>query len=120
MGAKIVMRAAAAVPLGLVGLVAVTGLVGVSTPAGAATVPSVVRPAVTVTPGPTSVTVTWTPSSDGGLPITGFTVTAKDLTAPARGHQTCVVGVVTGVTGATPAYVGPDACTVRSLTTGDT
>jgi hypothetical protein len=115
---EIVRRATVAVPLALLGLVGVTA---VPAQAGASSVPShVVRPAVTVTPGPASVTVTWTPGSDGGLPITGFTVTAADLTTPAHGHQTCIVGVVTGVTVTTPAYVGPDACTVHSLTAGDT
>jgi hypothetical protein len=112
------MRAAVAastVPMVMVGLMAVPGV------AGATTAPSaVVRPSVTATPGPASVTVTWTPGSSGGLPITGFTVTAADLTTPAHGHQTCIVGVVTGVTTGTPAYAGPDACTVRNLTAGDT
>ena len=38
----------------------------------------------------------------------------------ARGGETCRVGTVTGVTASTPAYVGPDACTVHGLTPGDT
>ena len=118
MRSKIAERAAVAVsmvPMVMVGLVAAPEL------AGAATAPSaVVRPAVTVASGPASVAVTWTPGSSGGLPIAGFTVTAADLTTPAHSHQTCIVGVVTGVTASTPAYPGPDACTVRNLTAGDT
>jgi len=121
-----IARRAALLPLGLAGMVGAVGLSGlmgvVATPlpAGAASAPlMVVRPEISGTPGPASVTVTWTPGQDGGDPITGFTVTAADLTTPAHGHQTCVVGVVTGVTMQTPAYSGPDACTVHGLTAGD-
>jgi hypothetical protein len=110
-----------AAPVVLLGVLAATGLVATPGQAAAAPAPSVVaRPAVSGTPGPASVTVTWTPGPDQGSPITGFTVTAADVTAPARGHQTCVVGVVSAVTTSTPAYLGPDACTVRRLTAGDT
>ncbi len=120
MRTKIARRAATAVLLGLAGLLGVVGAVAAAGPADAASAPlAVLRPAVSGTPGPASVTVTWTPGSSGGLPITGFTVTAADLTTPAHGHQTCVVGVVTGVKSSTPAYTGPDACTVHNLTAGD-
>jgi hypothetical protein len=101
--------------------------------AGAAAVPSPthVRPAIVVGPatsgrtgpagsaGSASATVTWTPQSGEGLPITGFTATASDLTTPANGHQTCIVGTVTDVTTSTGAYLGTDACTFHDLTAGD-
>ena len=119
MGRSLAGRVTAAVPLATILLV----LGAPALPAGAAPVgvrPARATPAVTGSSGPTWVTVTWTPGSDGGHPITGYTATATDLTVAARGHQTCVVGTVTGVTASTPAYTGPDACTVHTLTTGDT
>ncbi len=43
----------------------------------------------TATPGDESATVSFTgPASDGGSPVTDFTVTASDLTNPADGDQT--------------------------------
>jgi hypothetical protein len=51
-------------------------------------------PDVTSTPtaslsGPTQATVAWNaPANNGGLPVTGYTVTATDLTDSARGGQT--------------------------------
>ncbi len=122
MGQRIVRRTLAALPVGLVLLV---GVAAVAPAAGAATPRSggrtAVVPRVSGSSGPTWVTVEWTPpKNDGGAPITGYTVTAADLTAAARGHQTCVVGTVTGVTAVTPAYAGPDYCVVHDLTPGDT
>ncbi len=62
----------------------------------------------TATPGNTQATVTWTvPASDGGSPITGYTVTAADSTTPANGGQTCAWSS------------GPLTCTVTGLTNGD-
>ncbi|MGH9128051.1 MAG: cell wall-binding repeat-containing protein, partial [Acidimicrobiales bacterium] len=60
----------------------------------------------TATAGNASATVTFTvPSSHGSRPITGYTVTAKDLTTPANGGQTA------------KGTAGP--ITVRGLTNGD-
>jgi len=119
-GSRLVKRAA---PLALV----VTGLLGLaalSTPAEAATVspaPSAVaRPDAAQATGTGSAVVTWTPGDAGGVPITGYTALAKDLTVPANGGQTCIVGTVTGVTSTTKAYLGPDACTFHDLVDGDT
>ena len=56
-----------------------------------------------------SATVTWSaPSSDGGSPVTGYTVVANDSTTPANGGETCTW------------TTGPLSCTVTSLTNGDT
>ena len=64
---------------------------------------------VTATPANASATVSWTaPSSDGGSPVTGYTVVATDTTTPANGGQTC-----TWTTGSL-------TCTVSGLTNGDT
>ena len=61
---------------------------------------------VTVTPADASATVSWTaPSSDGGSPVTGYTVAATDTTTPANGGQTA------------SGFVGP--ITVMGLTNGD-
>ena len=86
--------------------------------AGAISVPSIpVTPVtvpgaptlVTVTPANASATVTWTaPSSDGGSPVTGYTVVATDTTTPANGGQACAW------------TTGPLTCTVTGLTNGDT
>jgi trimeric autotransporter adhesin len=63
-----------------------------SAPSNSVTPEAVVPGAPTigrVTPGNASATVTFTaPSSDGGSPITGYTVTAADSTTPANGGQT--------------------------------
>ncbi len=57
--------------------------------------------------GNTSASVTWTaPTSNGGSPITGYTVTAADSTTSANGGQTCTT-------------TGPLSCTVTGLTNGD-
>ena len=121
MASSTVGRGTAVVALTLAGLAATAA------PAGAAAGPTstaphaLARPAVTAHPGPASTVVGWSPpSDDGGAPITGYTATATDHTDAARGHQTCVVGTVTGVTASTPAYTGPDSCVVRGLTPGDT
>jgi alpha-tubulin suppressor-like RCC1 family protein len=56
-----------------------------------------------------SASVTWdAPASNGGSPMTGYTVTATDTTTAANGGETC-------------AWTsGPLTCTVNGLTTGDT
>jgi type II secretory pathway pseudopilin PulG len=60
------------------------------------------------TPGNAQATVTWSASSsNGGTPITSYTVTATDQTTPANGGQTC-----TWSTGAL-------TCTLTSLTNGN-
>ncbi len=121
MGYGFVRRVGAAWTVGPVSLLVLTLAPVAVTPAGAlAARAAEAAPAVTVTSGPTWVTVTWSPPGDGGSPITGYTATARDLTAAARGHQTCAVGTVTGVTASTAPYAGPDACTVHGLTPGDT
>ena len=78
------------------------------------------QPTASVVAGTGSAIVTWTPAPSGGLPITGFTATAADQVTPANGHQTCIVGIVTGVTQSTPAYRGPDECTFHDLVADDT
>ncbi len=74
-----------------------------ATPAGAPATPA--APTVTVA-GPTSVDVSWAAPAGNGSPVTGYTVTATDITTAAGGGQTCTT------TGAT-------SCTVTGLTTGD-
>ena len=65
--------------------------------------------AVSATAGNASATVTWTaPASDGGSPVTGYTVVASDSTTPANGGETC------------SWTTGPLTCTVTGLTNGDT
>jgi predicted RNA-binding protein with TRAM domain len=62
-----------------------------------------------VTAGASSATITWTPPlSDGGAPITQYTVVAGDVTTPANGGETC------------SWTTGPLTCTVTGLTSGDT
>jgi hypothetical protein len=56
----------------------------------------------------TSALVSWTaPTDDGGLPITGYTITATDQTAASRGGQSVTVGAV-------------GSATMPALTQGDT
>ena len=63
---------------------------------------------VVATAGNAKATIVWSaPTSTGGSPITGYTVTATDTTTTANGGQTCVT------TGAT-------SCTITGLTNGDT
>jgi len=62
-----------------------------------------------VTVGIASATIAWTPPvSDGGAPVTSYTVVAGDVTTPANGGETCTW------------TTGPLACTVTGLTIGDT
>lgn len=52
--------------------------------------------------------ITWIPPiSDGGAPVTSYTVVAGDVTTPANGGQTCTW------------TSGPLTCTVTGLTAGD-
>ena len=63
---------------------------------------------MTASAGNANAVVTWkTPSSNGGSPITNYTVTAADSTNSAHGGQTCA-----WTTGAL-------TCTVTGLTNGD-
>ena len=63
---------------------------------------------MTVTPANATASVSWTaPSSDGGSPVTGYTVAATDTTTPADGGETC------------SWTTGPLTCTVTGLTNGD-
>ena len=93
--------------------VTATNGVGTGNPSGpsSSVTPATVPDAptgVVASPGSASAAVTWSaPLNDGGSTITGYTVTAADLTNPANGHETCVW---------TP---GPLTCTVLGLTTGD-
>jgi hypothetical protein len=74
------------------------------TPATVPGAPSI----VTVTPGNATATVTWTaPSSDGGSPVTAYTVVAADSTTPLNGGETCTW------------TTGPLTCTLTGLTNGD-
>jgi hypothetical protein len=90
--------------------VTATNAVGVGPPSGPsapitpATVPDAPS-AVSATAGAQSASVSFVAPFDGGSPITGYTVTATDLTTPANGGQ--------AVTGAS----GP--VTVAGLTDGD-
>ncbi len=88
----------------------VNGASGRSQPSGAvtpSTVPGQPRD-VRSSSGNVQATVTWTaPLSDGGSPITSYTVTAVDRTDASRGGQTCVW------------TSGPLTCTVTGLTNGD-
>ncbi len=62
----------------------------------------------TATRGNQGATVTWTaPASNGGLPVTGYTVTAADSTTPTNGGETCTW------------TTGPLSCNVTGLTNGD-
>jgi hypothetical protein len=62
-----------------------------------------------ITPGVASATISWiAPLSDGGAPITSYTVAAGDVTTPTNGGQTC------------KWTAGPLTCTVTGLTAGDT
>lgn len=66
----------------------------------------------------TSAQVAWTaPSDTGGLPITGYTITANDLTDSARGGQTITVGTSGGPTfkGLTPDDTYTFAVSATSL-----
>jgi hypothetical protein len=61
---------------------------------------------VTAHPATGSATITWTqPGSDGGSPITGYTVTLNDTSNTSNGGQTCTVTALT--------------CTIAGLTNGD-
>lgn len=56
--------------------------------------------------GATSISVRWeAPMTDGGSPVTGYTVTATDVTDASGGGQTCTTTDIT--------------CTVTGLTSGD-
>jgi hypothetical protein len=80
---------------------------GPSNPVTPATVPGPPT-IVSVVPGLASVTVTWTPpASDGGSPITQYTVVAGDATVPTNGGQSCIW------------TSGPFSCTVTGLAVTD-
>ena len=75
-----------------------------------ATVPGIPT-GVTALSGNASAAVSWSaPSSDGGSPITGYTVTATDATTPANS----VADACTGSTASTAT-----SCTATGLTNGD-
>jgi alpha-tubulin suppressor-like RCC1 family protein len=77
-----------------------------SSPVTPATVPDAPQ-GVSAVPGVNSAAVSWSaPASDGGSPITSYTVTAADSTNP-PGGQTCTW------------TSGPLTCTVTGLATGD-
>ena len=87
------------------------GGLGFSSPSSSPVIPATVPGApldVTAVAGNGSALVSWAPpSSDGGLPVASYRVTAHDLTTAARGGETC-------------AWVsGPLTCTVSGLTNGD-
>ncbi|MGA3147456.1 MAG: HD domain-containing phosphohydrolase, partial [Acidimicrobiales bacterium] len=64
---------------------------------------------VSATAGNADAVVTWTaPASDGGSPVTGYTVVAGDSTTSANGGEAC------------SWTTGPLTCTVTGLTNGDT
>jgi predicted RNA-binding protein with TRAM domain len=75
------------------------------TPATVPGAPSI----LTVTPGNGTITITWAaPSSDGGSPVTAYTVVAGDVTTPFNGGEVCTW------------TTGPLTCTLTGLTNGDT
>ena len=73
------------------------------------TVPSAPTNVVVVDNGDGSSTISWTASSSGGSPVTGYTVTAKDLTSPG------VHGDGSTCTSNDPT----DSCTISGMTEGD-
>jgi len=78
-----------------------------SDPVTPATVPG--APTITsAVGGDASATITWAvPVTDGGAPVTSYTVAAGDVTTPANGGQLCMW------------TSGPLTCTVGGLTNGD-
>ena len=87
------------------------GGLGFSSPSSSPVIPATVPGApldVTAVAGNGSALVSWAPpSSDGGLPVASYRVTAHDLTTAARGGETC------------EWVSGPLTCTVSGLTNGD-
>ena len=85
---------------------------GPSSPASNSATPAAVPgapPAVSAIGGDADAIVTWTaPASDGGSPVTGYTVVASDSTTPANGGQTC------------SWTTGPLTCALTGLINGDT